>query len=123
MHAIIGDEMMVRGEDGDGAVGMDGKTEKIDVMVLPLFTEEVVDGMVILSDGGALREIVAAMAVLVEDTIAGAMILGADTPYFCTCFEVMPYFRGHIVLPTEEINTVTLTDTVQWAINESIVIG
>ena len=83
---------MVWGEDGDGAVGMEGKTEKIDVMVLPLFTEEVVDGMVILSDGGALGEIVTAMAVLVEDAITGAMILGADTPYFCTRFEVMPYF-------------------------------
>ena len=53
MHAIIGDEMIVWGEDGDGAVGMEGKTEKINVMVLPLFSEEVVDGMVILSDGGA----------------------------------------------------------------------
>ena len=122
MHTIIGDKMMVWGEDGDGAVGMEGKSEKIDVMVLPLFSEEVVDGMVILSDGGALRKKVAAMAVLVEDTITSAMILGADTPYFYTRFEVMPYFRGHIVLPTEEINTVTLADPTHRTINKSIVI-
>jgi hypothetical protein len=39
------------------------------------------------------------------------VILGADTPNLCTWLQVLPYAFGHIVLPTQEIDAITLTDT------------
>ena len=62
-------------------------------------------------DWGRLGEVVAFMAVLVEDAVAGAVILGADAPDFCARFQVLPNLFWDIMFPTEEVDAVTLADT------------
>ena len=43
-------------------------------------------------NGCSLGEIIWAMAILVEDTIVGTMILGANTPDIRAVFQVLPNF-------------------------------
>ena len=51
------------------------------------------------------------------------MILGSYTPYISTLFQVFPHGIRHFMFPAKEIDTVTLTDTTYWTINEGIMIG
>jgi hypothetical protein len=46
----------------------------------------------IFTDGCSLSEIIWAMAILVEDAIAGTMILGTYTPNIRAVFQVLPNF-------------------------------
>ena len=39
--------------------------------------------MIIFMDGSSLGEIVIAMAILIEDAIAGAVVLRSDSPDLC----------------------------------------
>ena len=62
-------------------------------------------------DVNSLGEIVITMAILIEDAIAGAVVLRSDTPDLCTLFEVLPDRSRHFVFPSEEVDTITLADT------------
>ena len=70
-------------------------------------------------DGCALEEIIGVMAILIEDAVAGAVILGAYAPDIGIWLQVFPYIFGHIVLPTKEIDAITLTDSAYRTIIES----
>ena len=52
------------------------------------------------------------MAVSIKNTIARTMILGTYAPYFCLRFKILPDLIRYLMLPPEEVDAVTLTNTV-----------
>ena len=67
--------------------------------------------MVFRTDGRSLFKIVWTITFFVKDAVTGAVILGPYTPYLCTMFKILPKIIWNFVLPSEKIDTVTLTDT------------
>ena len=52
------------------------------------------------------------MAILIKNAIARTMILGAYTPYLCLWSKILPDLIRYLMLPPEEVDAVTLTNTV-----------
>jgi hypothetical protein len=68
--------------------------------------------IIILFDYCSLSIIVLLMTILVEDAITRSMVLSTYAPYLCMGAEVLPYHFWHFVLPSEEINAITLMNTI-----------